>query len=151
MLSCVQLLATPWTIVHQAPLSTELSSKNTGMGCHPLLQGILLTQGSNTRLLRSKHLLFKSLTLRYFVRSPSRLRSWGWDLTRTQVCLLQMGTTCHLPVFAPGRALFPRRAGFLYHDCTGRARGSNRRISRLDKKSSFFPKKTQEPHSQGSG
>ena len=64
-------------------------------------------------------------------RSPSRLRCWGWDLTRTQVCLLQMGTTCYLPVFAPGRALFPRRAGFLYPDCTGRAGGTNRRTKRV--------------------
>ena len=67
VLSRVRLLATPWTTVHQAPLSMELSSKNTGMGCHPLLQGILLTEGSNTRLLRSKRLLFISLTLWYFV------------------------------------------------------------------------------------
>ena len=27
-----------------------LSSKDTGVGCHALLQGILLTQGSNARL-----------------------------------------------------------------------------------------------------
>ena len=27
-------------VAHQAPLSTEFSSKNTGVGCHALLQGI---------------------------------------------------------------------------------------------------------------
>ena len=32
-----------------------LPGKNTGMGCHPLLQGIFLTQESNPRLLRLLH------------------------------------------------------------------------------------------------
>ena len=38
MISCVQLFATPWTVAHQAPLSWDFSGKNTGMGCHFLLQ-----------------------------------------------------------------------------------------------------------------
>jgi len=42
-LTCVKLLATSWT--HQAPLSMKLPGKNTGMGCHFLLQGLFLTQG----------------------------------------------------------------------------------------------------------
>ena len=41
--SCVWLCAALWTIVCQAPLSM----KNTRVGCHALLQGIFLTQGSN--------------------------------------------------------------------------------------------------------
>ena len=43
-------LVTPWTAAHQVSLSMELSNKNTGVGCHFLLQGIFLTQGSNLRL-----------------------------------------------------------------------------------------------------
>ena len=35
----------------QAPLSMVFSGKNTGMGCHALLQGIFLTQGLNPHLL----------------------------------------------------------------------------------------------------
>ena len=35
----------------QAPLSMEFSSKNNGMGCHFLLQGIFPNQGSNLSLL----------------------------------------------------------------------------------------------------
>ena len=35
----------PWTVAHQAPL-WDFPGKNTGMGCHFLLQGIFLTQGS---------------------------------------------------------------------------------------------------------
>ena len=38
---------TPWTVARQAPLSWDSPGKNTGVGCHFLLQGIFLTQGSN--------------------------------------------------------------------------------------------------------
>ena len=60
MLSCfshVQLFVTLWIVAHQAPLSMGFSrqeywsaGKNTAVGCHFLLQGIL-TQGSNPCLL----------------------------------------------------------------------------------------------------
>ena len=43
---------TPWTVALQAPLSMAFSSKNSRMGCHFLLQGIFLTQGSNSSLLQ---------------------------------------------------------------------------------------------------
>ena len=46
-LSCVQLFGTPWTVAYQAPLSM---GKNTGAGCHFLLQEIFLTQGLNLGL-----------------------------------------------------------------------------------------------------
>ena len=36
-LSRVQLLVTPWTAAHQAPLSMGFSDKSTGVGCHCLL------------------------------------------------------------------------------------------------------------------
>ena len=39
-LSHVWLFATPWTVAHQAPLSKGFPSKNTGVGCHFLLEGI---------------------------------------------------------------------------------------------------------------
>ena len=38
--------ATPRTVARQAPPSMGFSSKNTGVGCHFLFQGIDLTQGS---------------------------------------------------------------------------------------------------------
>ena len=44
---CVWLFVTLWIVAHQAPLSMGFFSKNTGVGCHALLRGILLTQGSN--------------------------------------------------------------------------------------------------------
>ena len=47
--SCLTL-ATPWTIACQVTLWDSLG-KNTGVGCHFLLQGIFLDQGSNLHLL----------------------------------------------------------------------------------------------------
>ena len=54
MLSRVRLSMMPWThggVAHQAPLSLGLSGKNTGVGCHFLLQGIFLTQRLKPSLL----------------------------------------------------------------------------------------------------
>ena len=43
--SHVQLFVTLWTVAHQAPLSMGSPGKNTGVGCHALLQEIILTRG----------------------------------------------------------------------------------------------------------
>ena len=48
--SHVRLCVTPWTVAHQAPLSMGSSGKNTGVGCHALLQRILPSQGLNPHL-----------------------------------------------------------------------------------------------------
>ena len=50
-LSHVQLFVTPSTGAHQAPLSMDSPGKNTGVGCHFLLQGIFLTRGLNLSVL----------------------------------------------------------------------------------------------------
>ena len=55
--SC-QTLATPWTVAHQTPLSLKLSRRNTGVGCHSLLQGIFLMQWSNPGLLHCRQILY---------------------------------------------------------------------------------------------
>ena len=52
--SHVQLFVTPWTVALQAPLSIEFPGKNTEAGCHSLLQGIFLNQGSNLGLLHCR-------------------------------------------------------------------------------------------------
>ena len=44
------LFVTPWTTARQA-LSMDFLGKNTGVGCHFLLQGVFLTQESNLPLL----------------------------------------------------------------------------------------------------
>ena len=46
VLGRVPLFVILWTVARQAPLS-----KKTGLGCHFLLQGVFLTQGSNLGLL----------------------------------------------------------------------------------------------------
>ena len=56
-LSHVLLFVTPWTVAHQAPPSMDSPGKNTGVGCHFLLQGIFLTQGLNPGLPHSRQML----------------------------------------------------------------------------------------------
>ena len=53
--SRVQLFAALRTVASQAPLSMGFFSKNTGVGCHILLQGIFPTQGWNLRFLQLLH------------------------------------------------------------------------------------------------
>ena len=57
------LFATPWTVAPWAPLSMYFPGKNTGVGCHFLLQVIFLTQGSNVCLLCFLHWQANSLPL----------------------------------------------------------------------------------------
>ena len=51
-LSCVQFFVALWTVAHQAPLPWDFPVKNTGVGCHFLLQRIFPTQGLNSHLLQ---------------------------------------------------------------------------------------------------
>ena len=65
MLSCfshVRLFATPGTVVRQVPLSMDFPGKNTGEGCHFLLQGIFATQGSITCLGNCTWILYRRVT-----------------------------------------------------------------------------------------
>ena len=48
--SHVRLFATLWTIALQASLPWDFPGKETGVGCHFLLQGIFSTQRSNLHL-----------------------------------------------------------------------------------------------------
>ena len=61
MLNPVQLFVTSWTVSH-CPWS--FSGKNTGVGCHFLLQGIFPTKELNPHLLRLLHRQEDSLPLR---------------------------------------------------------------------------------------
>ena len=61
--SHILLFATPWTIARQAPLSMGSPGKNTGVGCHALLQGNFPTQESNLCILLSPVLQADSLLL----------------------------------------------------------------------------------------
>ena len=55
--SRVRLYATPQMAAHQAPPPRDSPGKNTGVGCHALLQRIFLTQGSNPGLPHCRQIL----------------------------------------------------------------------------------------------
>ena len=58
VLSHLQLFETPWTIGLPGSfvsVQRNFSGKNTGAGCHALLQGIFQTQGLNLCLLHLLH------------------------------------------------------------------------------------------------
>ena len=58
-LNQVQFFVTPWTVAHQASLSVGiLQARILEWGCHPLLQGIFPTQGSNPGLPHCRWILY---------------------------------------------------------------------------------------------
>ena len=58
-LSHVRLSVSPWTVACTRLLCPwDFLGKNTGVGCHFLLQGIFLTQGSNPGLLHCRQTLY---------------------------------------------------------------------------------------------
>ena len=62
--SCLTL-CTLWTTARQVRLAMGFPGKNTGVGCHFLLQKIFVTQGSNLPLLRLLHWQVDSLLPSY--------------------------------------------------------------------------------------
>ena len=64
-LSCVQLFATPWTQPARILCPWDPPGKNTGVGCHFLLQRIFPSQGSNlclVQLLYCRQILYQEAT-----------------------------------------------------------------------------------------
>ena len=78
--SCVRLFATLWTVAHQAALSMGFSRQ----GCHTLLQGIFLTQGSNPCLFYLLHWLTTSTTY------CSMLTTFVWDIDIIMTNVMQL-------------------------------------------------------------
>ena len=72
-LSSVQPFATPWTVAHQAPLSMGFPGKNTGVGCHSVLQGTFPTQGTNSYLLCLLHWQAYSLLQSHLGNPPAQI------------------------------------------------------------------------------
>ena len=84
VLSCVQFFATPWTVARQASLSWNFPGKNTGVGCHCLLQVIFPTQGLNPHLPCLLHWQVDSLPLCHMETYDT------WVQTVTQGTLLSI-------------------------------------------------------------
>ena len=57
--SRVWLFVAPWVVACQAPCPWDFPGKNTGVVCHFLLQGILLTQGLNPGLPYFRQTLYR--------------------------------------------------------------------------------------------
>ena len=85
-LSSVWLFATPWTVAYQAPLSMDSPGKNTGVGCHFLLQCMKVKSQSRSVVSDSS---------RPHGLQPTRLlRPWDFPGKSTRVgchCLLCLG------------------------------------------------------------
>ena len=77
----VQLFAVLWTTASQAPLLWDSPGKNPGVGCHALLQGIFLIQGSNLHLLCVLHWQASSLPLVLPGKEPESAAVAGRFLT----------------------------------------------------------------------
>ena len=60
-LSRVRFFVTPWTVACRLLHSWDFPGKNTGVGCHFLLQGIFPTQGSNSGLPHCRQTLYHLL------------------------------------------------------------------------------------------
>ena len=80
--SCL-ILCDPWTIVCQASLSVEFSRQGYWIGLHFFLQGIILTQGLNSRLLHFLHWWEGSLPL-------SHLGTCQWLLRDAEAVTLNL-------------------------------------------------------------
>ena len=74
--SHIPLFITSWTVAHQAPLSMGFPRQEYwSVGCHFLLHGIFLTQGSKLCLLCFLHWQLNSLPQSH-LRSPSTSLLW---------------------------------------------------------------------------
>ena len=97
LLSCVWLLATPWTITCQAPLSMGFCRQEywSGLDCHSLLQGIFRTQGLNLGLLYCRQILYclrEALVYSKFCCAPPRIMS----LSPSSASFTPTALPCHL-------------------------------------------------------
>ena len=88
-LSRVWLFATPWTVACTRLLCPwDFLGKSTGVGCHFLLQGIFLTQGSNPGLPHCKQTLYRlshqgSPPSKFYVKREHFFHFWkflNWEL-----------------------------------------------------------------------
>ena len=83
LLSRVWLFANPWTVPARLLCPWDFPGKNTGAGCHFLLQGIFPTQGSNLGLLNCRQTLYHlsyqgSRPLSWYLTVKNHLHFQNW-------------------------------------------------------------------------
>ena len=83
LFACIWLSATLWALPTRLLCPWDSPGKNTGVGCHSLLQGIFPTQGSNTHLLCLLHWQAGSLPL----ASPGK----PFKGHSRKICILETG------------------------------------------------------------
>ena len=86
----------PHRLAPQTPCPWDFRGKNTGWGCHFLLQGIFPTQGSNQHLLRLLHWQANSYLLSHRKRFSFTTRS---TVLFNQVEFLPAFSSWHQPIF----------------------------------------------------
>ena len=89
--------------MNHSPPGSSANGKNTGMGCHALLQGIFLTQGLNPRLLRLLHREGVSLPLATCVAGSMcvlQLKNFGQRFSMKKLGMRPWYS--NLPLFAWG-------------------------------------------------
>ena len=93
---CVWFSVTPWGFSSVHGVSP---GKNTGVGCHAFLQGIILTQGSNPGFPHCRWILYSlnhqgsPKILEGVAYSFSRGTSWPWNWTRVSCIVGRSFTT----------------------------------------------------------
>ena len=122
---------TPWIVTRQAPLSVDFPVKNTGVGCQFLLQGIILTQGSNLSLLcRLLHWQAGSLPLAPSEKPLAARRAPLVSLSPIEVSKRQNGMRGHTYTGGAGSELIQgselgKRWPYLANGHLGWRRGRN--------------------------
>ena len=93
--SVVSASATPWTVAYHAPPSVGFPGKNTGVGCHFLLQGIVPTQGSNPSLPHCRQTLY--LLSHQGIWPQNRYLQWAsfWNTATSEEHAFRMRVVCY--------------------------------------------------------
>ena len=108
-LSHVQFFATPWTLPARLLCLWDFSDKNTGVGCHFLLQGIVPSQGLNLHLQWLLHWHIDFLKIIYLSCAGSSLLCGLFPSCRRQ------GSHCGCLSCCGAQTQQLRCAGFVAH------------------------------------
>ena len=110
----MQLFVTSWTITCQLLCPWGSPAKNTGMGCHFLLQGVFLTQKLNPGLLHCRRILYRLS----HQGSPTWFQATPWTSPAppNNLCL-HVGTPLRFnEIKYPGQSKHSNNIEYIYHE-----------------------------------